>query len=102
MKRTIAQAAKKISQSKRNYQITLKSFDELQKERGIFDEAKELVENRGLDQNSKNIIDFLLWMNKNKICSVIQDGRDGTIPHWTDGKKLYNAIELVNKYNKQK
>lgn len=53
--------------------------------------------------DNRDIIDFLGWMAKEKICSVIpffviQDGRDGRIPHWTDGKTLYNAKELYENY----
>jgi hypothetical protein len=54
----------------------------------------------------KDLAAFLLWMNRKKICSVIpffviQDGRNGKIPHWTDGKKLFDAIELIDLYLKE-
>lgn len=46
---------------------------------------------------------FLLWMNRNNICSVIpfiaqMDGRNGNIPHWSNGKKLFDASELIQEY----
>jgi hypothetical protein len=55
---------------------------------------------------SKEITDFLAWMAKRKIYSVIpffilQNGRDGSIPHWTDGKKLFNADELFKLYTNE-
>ena len=54
----------------------------------------------------KEIKDFLAWMAKKKICSVIpffvlQEGLDGKIPHWTDGKNLFDANELFTKYSKE-
>lgn len=58
--------------------------------------------------NDKQIvIDFLSWMNKNKIDAcikffAIQEGRDPKVPVWTDGKKLYNANELYKKYSTTK
>ncbi len=33
---------------------------------------------------------------------VIQDGRDGKVPHWTNGKELFNADELSKMYSKTK
>lgn len=56
---------------------------------------------------SKNepIMDFIRWIAKNKIDAVIpffaiQEGRDGKIPHWTNGNRLFNADELLAEYKK--
>lgn len=56
---------------------------------------------------AKEIKDFLCWMNTSNICSVlpffvILEGRDGKVPHWTNGKKLFNADELLKLYSKRK
>lgn len=53
--------------------------------------------------NTEDLKKLLIWMSENNICSVIpffayQAGRDGKVPHWTDGKNLYNADELINKF----
>lgn len=53
------------------------------------------------------IKDFLLWMSNKKICSVIpflvsMEGRDSKIPHWTNGKQLFSADELVSMFDKER
>lgn len=58
------------------------------------------------DKTDKKLMAFLLWMAKNNIDSVIQffviqDGRNPKIPHWTDGKRLYDADELIKKFLNQ-
>ncbi len=50
---------------------------------------------------------FLLFLNRKKICSVIpffvwQAGKDDKIPHWTDGKNLFDASELTDMFLKDK
>ncbi len=57
--------------------------------------------------DNKNIItDFLKWMNENRIDSVIpflvaMEGKDATIPHWTNGKRLFTASDLYRLYSKK-
>jgi len=50
------------------------------------------------------IRDFLHWMSKNNIDGVIpfivmMGGKNPKIPHWTNGKELYNSGDLVKMYN---
>lgn len=57
--------------------------------------------------NNKTIKDFLYWMDKNKIDSVIpflvmMDGKDEKIPHWTNGEKLFTANDLIKWYNEKR
>lgn len=56
-------------------------------------------------KSSDEVLKFLDWMHKNKIdrCIpffAIQEGRDPKIPIWTNGKEIFSADELIEKYKK--